>query len=65
MFGRNIGAAPPSSTDIGKTPFRLISLNGRQTQPLFTDNARVYYEPGTLSTMPGTVVNRRHIGKKT
>ena len=65
MFGRNIGAAAPSVSDIGKTPFRLISFNTRQTQPMFSDNSRVYYKPGSTSTVPGTVVNRRHIGKKT
>lgn len=65
MFARNIGAAAPSVTDIGNTPFHLISFNKRQTKPMFSDNSRVYYKPGSTSTTPGTVVNRRHIGLKT
>jgi len=66
MFTRNIGAAVPSSTSTGNTPFRLISLSERQTQPMFSDNARVYYTPGTLSgTTVGTVTNRRRIGMRT
>ena len=65
MFARNIGAAAPSSTDFGKTPFQLISLSGRQTKPLFSNNAQVYYTPHSLGTMPGTVSNRRHIANRT
>jgi hypothetical protein len=47
MFNFNIffNRTNPVST----TPGRILNVNPKMKMPLFTDNSRVYYKPGSLA----------------
>jgi hypothetical protein len=34
---------------VSTTPGRILNVNHKMIMPLFTDNSRVYYKPGSLA----------------